>query len=61
LKSIKIPLGPPFSKGEEMESYTADSPKALLPLEREDGRDFLKSIFKKMNLSYFVILALASG
>jgi len=44
-----------------MESYTADSPKALLPLEREDGRDFLKSIFKKMNLSYFVILALASG
>ncbi len=56
LKSRKIPLPPPFPKGGKVESSTAVSAKALLPSEREDGRDFWEGLFKKLNLAHFVIL-----
>jgi hypothetical protein len=46
LKSHKIPLPPPFPKGEKWNLPSA--PQKLSSLsKREDGRDFWESLFKK--------------
>jgi len=46
LKSRKIPLPPPFPKGEKEESSIADSAKALLPLKKGGREGFLGRPFQ---------------
>ena len=48
MKISKIPLPPPFPKGEKEESSTADSPKALLPLKKGGREGFMGKPLKNL-------------
>jgi hypothetical protein len=45
-EGVKSPFFPLFPKGEKVEFISANSPEALLPLKREDRRDFLGRLFQ---------------
>jgi hypothetical protein len=45
LKRSQIPLDPPFSKGEKLESFIEDQGEALLPLKKGGREGFLARPF----------------
>jgi hypothetical protein len=47
LKILKIPLYPPFPKGEKQKSFIAPKRKALLPLKKGGGEGFPGKPFSK--------------
>jgi hypothetical protein len=46
LKIRKIPLSPPFPKGEKGKKSSIESREALLPLEKGGGEGFLARLFQ---------------
>jgi hypothetical protein len=53
LKSRKIPLPPPFPKGEKVESFTADLPNAPLPLKKGGREGFMERPFQNAKVLQF--------
>ena len=47
-KAVKSPFIPLFQRGKKWKGFSIESPKALLPLKNEDGRDFWQGLFKAL-------------